>query len=112
MRVIFLRQDNVMNRIVANLDGVRAAVAAEAEEIGARAEARLALHRQDGNARIEVKKTRGAGFSKTDWFVSLVDSDNAKSRGNAKAIEFGHFHNFSGKYIPGLYIITGAAGLI
>lgn len=92
-----------MNHVVSHLPGVKAAVYFEARDIGARAEARLAMHKTTGNASISV--TRGD----VDSFVNLEDPA-------ALSIEFGHwvggkYRRSTPKYVPGLYIITGAAGL-
>lgn len=87
-----------MNQVISHLPGVKAAIRQKAQQIGARAEARLAGHRYEGQAGISI--THGD----VDSFVNL-DDDAAMS------IEFGHEHNFTGKHVEGLYIITGAAGL-
>jgi hypothetical protein len=95
--------DKAMNHVVSHIDGVRAAVYGEAVEIHGRAETRLAAHKHSGRAKVTV--TRGD----VDSFVNLDDKA-------AMSIEFGHMvkGKFEGKgqsYVPGLYIITGAAGL-
>ncbi|WP_433038639.1 DUF5403 family protein [Actinomycetospora sp. CA-053990] len=84
--------------IVAHLPGVIRSVRGEAEEIGARAGAQLSQHRATGNAEIEVSSGR------VDSFVSLVDPA-------ALSIEFGAFNERAERYVPGLYIVTRAAGL-
>ncbi|WP_372440294.1 DUF5403 family protein [Actinokineospora baliensis] len=86
-----------INDVVAHLAGVVDSVHDTATRIGIEAESRLDRHRYRGEARIEVE--RGG---KTDSFVSLVDPA-------ARSIEFGHRHNFTGRWVPGLYIVTGAA---
>lgn len=96
--------DKAMNIVISGLPVVNAAVRKEAKAIAARAEGRLATHRKTGHAKITV--THGD----TDSFVNLEDEA-------ALSIEFGHFHdngeiNAVITYVPGLYIITGAAGLI
>lgn len=88
-----------INTIVSGLQDVVDAVADTAHDIAGRAETRLAAHRRTGRAKVTV--TRG----KTDSFVNLDDPDNAM------AIEFGH-DDRSGNHVGGLYIITGAAGLL
>lgn len=93
------------NETVADLAGVKGAVVAEAEEIKFRAETFLSMHRYEGNARIVLDV-----YDK-DAEVSLEDPGSPFSN-NAVAIEFGHFHNWTGEYIPGLYIITAAAGFL
>lgn len=93
-----------MNHVVSHIDGVVLSVTKEAMEIHGRAESRLAGHRETGNA--EVTLTQGD----TDSFVNLEDPA-------ALSIEFGHYvggkfkNAAQPKYVPGLYIITGAAGL-
>lgn len=96
--------DKAMNRVVSHQDGVKAAVYSQAVEIHGRAESRLSMHRDTGKARVTI--TRGD----TDAFVNLEDRA-------ALSIEFGHAvkGKYAGgevKYVPGLYIITGAAGLV
>lgn len=93
-----------MNRVISHIPGVRAAVAAKAAEVAAVAEMRLAAHRHSGRARIDV--THGD----VDSFVNFEDPA-------VLSIEFGHFvggkfETDEPKYVPGLYIITGAAGLL
>jgi hypothetical protein len=88
-----------MNTVVSNLDGVVAAVAKEDDGIGRIAQERLNDHRDTGDAQIEV--TRGD----VDSFVSLVDK-------NCLSIEFGHYTPNKKKYVAGLYIVSGAAGLV
>ncbi|AIG78463.1 Hypothetical protein AJAP_28125 [Amycolatopsis japonica] len=100
----YVYSDRTVNRIVSRLEGVRAAVADAALEIAADAEARLAGHRETGRARIEVEQGR------VDSYVYLVDEA-------ALSIEFGHWVEGAYKpnvptYVEGLYIISGAAGLI
>lgn len=93
-----VKGDKAINIIVSGLDGVRDATFRTAKVIGHRAETRLLAHRDTGAAEIDV--TRGD----VDAFVSLVDEA-------ALSIEFGHIHNRSGEFIPGLYIVLGAADL-
>lgn len=87
-----------MNHIVSHEDGVKASVRAKAVEIGSLAQAILAGHRDEGHAYISVT------YGDTDSFVNLEDKA-------AMSIEFGHKHNFTGKDVRALHIITGAAGL-
>jgi hypothetical protein len=92
-----------MNHVISHLGGVKDAVKDEAQEIGHRADARLAAHRYSGAADVNV--TSGG----VDSFVNLEDPA-------ALSIEFGHwvkgkYETETPKYVPGLYIITGAAGL-
>jgi hypothetical protein len=99
-----LISQKAMNQVVSHIDGVKLAVHAEAEIAGARAEANLARHRKTGQAKITV--TQGD----VDSFVNLDDPD-------AMSIEFGHwvkgkYERSQPKFVPGLYIITEAAGLL
>lgn len=104
MARVRLYSDRVVNQIVSHLPEVHRELGEHAASIQARARGRLALHYYEGDSKIEV--TEGA----VDWFVSLVDHA-------AMSIEFGHW--VGGKYrdpdkpkfVQGLYIITGAAGL-
>lgn len=99
MADIKLDSQKVMNRKISHLPGVKGAVRATAQKIGAKAEAKLAAHRYEGHASISI--THGG----VDSFVNLDDEA-------ALSIEFGHIHNWTGERIEGLYIVTGAAGLI
>lgn len=103
MAKVFLIGDKRMNHVVSHLPGVVASVANQAQKIGAKAEAKLRAHTYEGHASISI--THG----ETDSFVNLDDPA-------ALSIEFGHdlvyFGNETGKHVPGLYIITGAAGLV
>ncbi|CAM4098660.1 DUF5403 domain-containing protein [Nocardia ninae] len=91
-----------MNKLISNLPGVVKAVADTAGDVADRAKAKLAAHRHQGHA--EVTVTHGD----VDSFVNLVDTKGKQKA--AAAIEFGHVSK-DGKLTPGLYIITGAAGL-
>lgn len=99
-----LKGEKAINRIVSHLDGVHGAVGKEAAKIKGKAERRLASHRQTGAA--SVTQTQGD----VDWFVNLEDPA-------AMSIEFGHWVEGKYKdrehpqYVPGLYILSGAAGL-
>jgi len=88
-----------MNTVISHLDGVVASVSREAGTIGRVAQERLNEHREEGQAQIEV--THGD----VDSFVSLVDPA-------CLSIEFGHYTPNKKKYVPGLYIVTGAARLV
>lgn len=94
-----------MNQVVSHLDGVVASVSEHALDVGSKAEARLKQHRHSGAADITV--THGD----VDSFVNLDDPA-------ALSIEFGHMvkGKFEDpnkpKFVPGLYIISGAAGLV
>lgn len=93
-----------INYIVSRENTVQAALAALASQIAGRARANLASHRQTGAAHITVTHGR------VDSYVNLVDPA-------AVSIEFGHFvgGKYAGdtpKYVPGLYILSRAAGLI
>jgi hypothetical protein len=106
---VWLIPDDEMNRTIANLPGVQFEIQETAEAIGNRARGRLAAHKYENVARIEVEHNFRGKFGHIDSMVSLVDPDNAL------AIEFGHqlwyFGQKTEKFIPGLYIVTGAAGL-
>lgn len=87
-----------MNRRISHLTGVKGAVYSHAVEIQGKAENLRAQHYVTGNATIEISQ------GDTDAYVSLVDEA-------AVSIEFGHINARTGKYTPGTYIITRAAGL-
>lgn len=84
-----------INDIVAHLGGVIDAVHHRGTLIAATADMLLEMHRDTGDASIDIER------HKVDTLVSLVDEA-------ALSIEFGHFHNFTGRYVHGLYIITRA----
>lgn len=97
-KVTLLKQRQMNNRI-SKLAGVKRAVRLKAEEIEAVAQGRLAMHRQEFQARIEL--TQG----KTDCLVSLVDPA-------ALSIEFGHYAGSrqlgeARTYVPGLNLFQG-----
>lgn len=101
------------NEDVSTIAGVRNAVRKEGREIFAKAEARLAAHRQSGNARVEFTDTKY--YPHWGVVVSLID-EKARGQGGpgALGIEFGHFirtGNFP-RYVEGLYILTRSAGLM
>lgn len=85
--------------VVAALPGVRDEVHHVAEIGAANAEMRLAAHRETGNAKIELEATE------KDSLVSLVDPA-------ALSIEFGGWNVWAKKYLPGLYIVTGAFDIV
>lgn len=91
--------DFALNHVISKIGGVRDAVHDEGKKIGHKAEARLAQHHDTGAAHIDVDRHL------VDTLVSLVD--NA-----ALSIEFGHIHNVSGKPVAGLYVLTGASGML
>lgn len=105
MARVYVRPD--LDDIVAHLQGVGAAVHAEGDKIAARAESNLAGHRKTGAAHIEVE------HSETDSYVSLVDGTPQNTNAlPALAIEYGHKVKTKNgeEWVPGLYIITKAAG--
>lgn len=94
----------VVNTIVSHRPGVKAEIAKEAQIAKARAEARLAQHRDTGAAQVVVTRDH------IDYLVELVDKA-------AVSIEFGHFvkgkyETDEPKFVPGLYIISEATGLL
>lgn len=105
MATVDLISQKKMNKTISHLPGVIGAVRMQAQKIGAKAEARLeTVHTPARESEITIT------YGEVDSFVNLDDPDNALS------IEFGHILYINGKrtgkYIPGKYIITGAAGLI
>ena len=90
-----------VNKIAATRPVVKEAVNAAADKIGVSARRRLAAHRSSGTARIEVKHSAPGPHGSLDAEVALVDR-------NALSIEFGHVHNRSGRWVNGLFIVTGA----
>lgn len=92
--------DAQVNKIVAHLPAVRQAVRAAADKIKVKAEIRLEPHHTPAR-----ESSISVTYGTVDAFVNLDDEA-------ARNIEFGHFHNFSGKWVEGLYIVRGAAGLL
>ena len=92
---------NQMNRIIANLPGVKTSVYNRAVVIANKARADLRSHYYEGESRIEVER------HKTDVIVNLVDPW-------ASSIEFGHWSvsETNVKWVRGLYIISRAAGIV
>lgn len=114
---VTMKPERQVRGIVAHEPGVMASVDAQASKIGADARANLARHRDEGAASIEVQFNFPGKYGDIDALVSLVDppharADGSMSRGNAKAIEFGHFHNKSGEFVLGTYVLSRAAGLV
>ncbi|MGU3502409.1 DUF5403 family protein [Mycobacterium sp. C31M] len=90
-----------MNRVVSHLEGVHDAVGDTSKRVQRSAQNRLAAHRDTGAA--EVTATEGD----VDWFVNLEDEA-------ALSIEFGHWTkegSDSYRFVPGLYVLSTAAGL-
>lgn len=102
--MVQLISQKAMNHVVSHTPEARGAVRAEAGVVAGRAEGRLAAHRKTGKHR--VTETHGD----VDSFVNLEGPA-------VLSVEFGHM--VKGKFedpehpkkVPGLYIITGAAGL-
>jgi hypothetical protein len=92
---------SAMNRIVANLEGVKTSVYNRAVVIASKAYADLRSHYYEGESSISVERHR------TDTFVYLVDPW-------AASIEFGHWSVSENgvKWVRGLYIISRAAGIM
>ena len=91
--------DKAMNRILSHHEAVQWKVTETTEEIGRKAEALLAEHRNTGEASIETS------YGETDGFVSLADEA-------ADSIEFGHLHNKSGKWVEGIHVVARASEII
>ena len=107
MAKIDLKKERRVNKIVAHTPGVRAEVYSAAQEIAAKAEQILLEHRDTTNKTDhEITISRGT----VDSFVNLEGPAPA-------AVEWGHFWD-NGEieaevtFVPGLYILHRAAGLI
>lgn len=74
--------DDGLYEIVANLPPIGRTTYAEAQKVGAKAEAILAAHRAEGHSSIRVER----GHKRVDAFVYLDDSRGDQA---AAAIEFG-----------------------
>lgn len=104
-----LYSDRYIRSLVAHLDGVVGAVAAEALEGAVRAEAILTAHHspEPGSARIEVEQ------GDVDTHVSLVDEPNPAGNAgkpNAVAIEFGRTGARGRGASQGIFALSGAFG--
>lgn len=116
MKILTMKTQQQINRIAANHPTTQAEIHKVTEAIGGRAEANLAAVRDEGNSRIEVEFNSNTAYGHIDGLIHLIDEDTIRpngkrSPGNAKAIEFGHIHNKSGKYIAGKYVLAKAVGL-
>ena len=99
-----MRPYKEVNLKVSNLKGVGNAVYDKAEQIGTKAELRLAAHRDPSDDTVSsIEVARGA--KGVDSFISLEDTG-----AGAIGIEFG-YRAENGKIVHGLHIVTGAAGL-
>ena len=93
-----------VHEIVSHIEGVRHAVHDKAKSVHRTAEGRMAGHHRSGEHQVTV--THG----ETDSFVNLEGPQ-------VLSIEFGHWvkgkfeDKDKPKFVPGLYIITGAASL-
>jgi hypothetical protein len=103
-----LMSEKALNTVVARIPGVHDALGGVARRVAGAAKGRLAVHKFQGHSRITI--TEGD----VDWFVNLDDSRGDHA---AMSIEFGHIvkgkYEDPGKpkYVPGLYILSTAAGL-
>ena len=99
-----LYSEKALNEVVSHLEGVRDEVHDHAKDVGHTAQGRMSGHHRSGEH--EVTVTRG----EVDSFVNLVGPA-------PESVEFGHWvkgkfeKKDEPKYVPGLYIITGAAEL-
>lgn len=104
-----LMPKKALNGLVANMAQVQAGLDKLSHEVAGRAEADLAKrHKPDttgeGHHEIEVTKAHGK-YGHVDREVAMVGPAPA-------ALEYGHRHNFSGKFVRGAYILLRAAGLV
>lgn len=111
MATVYLYPEpTVIRAAIHKQPGVKTAVYHEAGIIYSRARATLARHRQEGNAILSIEEGR------VDSYVHLDDPPAANSPGAAMSIEFGHWQFVNGKptgkFTPGIYALTGAAGLL
>src|SRR5690606_3940813 len=106
MASIELDLDHEINRTVSHLPGVRASVRSEADKIEAKAQANLEAHRDVTHATHHTVTSEQDGV---DGRVSLEGPARA-------AVEWAHWYTgcLGGEptYVPGLYIITQATGIL
>lgn len=96
MAVEVMREDK-LNKLVARQKGVRAAVRVKGEEIYALASGRLAAHRQEYEAKLEIRSGR------TDTVINFIDPA-------VLSIEFGHFAGGgegARTWVEGIHIFRG-----
>lgn len=98
MAVELYYSDTGFNKLISHMGGVHDAVGDVADERAGQSKARLAQHRDEGQAQITV--TEGS----VDWFVNLDDPA-------ALSIEFGHwvkgkYETDTPKFVPGIYVLT------
>ena len=114
---VYLDPKRQFNGKVARLPGVTNSVYEAAKKIWRKAERRLAAHpgqplpgrTTDNASKVVVRRNIPGEYGHIDSEVALEDP-------RAVSIEFGHYQKVlgrpTGKYTPGLYIVTGAAGII
>lgn len=96
MAKVTMKPARYVNKVVSK--AAAPAVRKKAEEIAAKAEARLGAHKDTGASHIEVK------HGNVDSIVSLVDPA-------ALSIEFGHTAA-NGREVEGIYALWRSAGLM
>lgn len=101
--MVELISDRAMNRVVSHLEEVRHEVSKEAEHVADRARARLAPHTKTGRHRITTTH---------EEVDSLINFEGPA----VESVEYGHwvegkYKTKTPKFVPGLYILTGAAML-
>ena len=102
MSEVKLISETAMNDVVSKLEPTNQAVWKETKKITNKAKRLLGQHRQTGEAQIEIT------FGDTDGHITLADPA-------ALSIEFGHFvkkKDGTVVYVPGLYVLRRAAGLM
>lgn len=94
---VTMRPTKEIYEMLVGLPVVRRGVLRVAEAIKAEAQSRLAMHRDTGAARVILNPDGKSGV-----YVELIDKA-------AVSIEFGAKNKRAGRFVPGLYIIHGAA---
>lgn len=96
-KVEVMREDR-LNKRISHMPGVKLRVRAQGEVIYAQASAKLAVHRQEYQARLTIST------GQTDTVITLIDPA-------ALSIEFGHFAGPRGQagrtWVPGLNLFEG-----
>lgn len=90
-----------MSKHLAQEPKVQQTLKAASIRILMRAEALLAMHRDEGDHQVEYERIKTNKFGHIDHYVSLIGPA-------AVSVEFGHVTQ-NGRWVQGLYIITRAS---
>lgn len=100
MAFTFTMDEQKMNRKLAKLPAVQAELKLHANGVKSVAEGIFAPHRKTGRHHFVVGRVK-VKYGRIDWFCSFVGPA-------AAAVENGHFHNRTGRWIPGVHALGAA----